>query len=273
MIVALALAFASAPATPGRSSIGSSPAASSAAAASRVPGSLDSRLTGELRLASTSTSVVRSARRCLAPKGGSSSTLTIPTRRSSAFENGADDLFFLDGSEIIDHRLAGKLTLGPAVYFVSTAAMVHRRRALPALKRSRRQVDLLLPGLERPPALGGMGGGPSSDLRSHGLHGIRRTLRRLQRPDLRRSSRRESGSGGRQAQRGRSARRAASLPRRWRSSQYSQRPRRATRNGRRSSPGPSSRLSAPNCPRRPGRRRASIPRRSGGGNSASPTIG
>jgi general L-amino acid transport system substrate-binding protein len=37
----------------------------------------------------------------------------------------ADDLFFLDGSDIADHRLAGVVTLGPAVYFVSTAAMVH----------------------------------------------------------------------------------------------------------------------------------------------------
>jgi general L-amino acid transport system substrate-binding protein len=37
----------------------------------------------------------------------------------------ADDLVFLDGSEIADHRLAGVATLGPAVYFVSTAAMVH----------------------------------------------------------------------------------------------------------------------------------------------------
>jgi general L-amino acid transport system substrate-binding protein len=40
-------------------------------------------------------------------------------------ENGADDLSFLDGSDIADHRLAGKIALGPAVYFVSTAAMVH----------------------------------------------------------------------------------------------------------------------------------------------------
>ena len=39
--------------------------------------------------------------------------------------NGADDLFFLDGSEIADHRLAGVATLGPAVYFVAAAAMVH----------------------------------------------------------------------------------------------------------------------------------------------------
>ena len=38
---------------------------------------------------------------------------------------GADDLFFLDGSSIADHHLAGTMTLGPAVYFVSTAAMVH----------------------------------------------------------------------------------------------------------------------------------------------------
>jgi general L-amino acid transport system substrate-binding protein len=40
-------------------------------------------------------------------------------------EDGADDLSFLDGSDIADHRLAGKIALGPAVYFVSTAAMVH----------------------------------------------------------------------------------------------------------------------------------------------------
>ena len=39
--------------------------------------------------------------------------------------DGADDLFLVDGSEIADHRLAGAVTLGPAVYFVSTAAMVH----------------------------------------------------------------------------------------------------------------------------------------------------
>jgi general L-amino acid transport system substrate-binding protein len=39
--------------------------------------------------------------------------------------DGADDLFFLDGSDIADHRLAGAVTSGPTVYFVSTAAMVH----------------------------------------------------------------------------------------------------------------------------------------------------
>jgi general L-amino acid transport system substrate-binding protein len=39
--------------------------------------------------------------------------------------DGADDLFFLDGTDIADHRLAGAVALGPAVYFVSTAAMVH----------------------------------------------------------------------------------------------------------------------------------------------------
>lgn len=36
-----------------------------------------------------------------------------------------DDLFFLDGSDIADQRLAGAAALGPAIYFVSTAAMVH----------------------------------------------------------------------------------------------------------------------------------------------------
>jgi general L-amino acid transport system substrate-binding protein len=51
-----------------------------------------------------------------------------PYDSESAFErveNGADDLVFLDGSDIADHRLAGAATLGPAVYFVSTAVMVH----------------------------------------------------------------------------------------------------------------------------------------------------
>jgi general L-amino acid transport system substrate-binding protein len=40
-------------------------------------------------------------------------------------EDGGDDLSFLDGSDIADHRLAGKVALGPPVYFVSTAVMVH----------------------------------------------------------------------------------------------------------------------------------------------------
>jgi general L-amino acid transport system substrate-binding protein len=42
----------------------------------------------------------------------------------------ADDLFFLDGSDIADHRLAGAVALGPAVYFVATAAMVHSDSAV-----------------------------------------------------------------------------------------------------------------------------------------------
>jgi general L-amino acid transport system substrate-binding protein len=48
-------------------------------------------------------------------------------------ENGADDLSFLDGSEIIDHGLIGKVTLGPAVYLISTAAMVHGRAPIERL--------------------------------------------------------------------------------------------------------------------------------------------
>ena len=47
--------------------------------------------------------------------------------------DGADDLFFLDGSDIADHRLAGAVTLGPAVYFVSTAVMVHGDAAIQQL--------------------------------------------------------------------------------------------------------------------------------------------
>jgi general L-amino acid transport system substrate-binding protein len=47
--------------------------------------------------------------------------------------DGADDLFFLDGSDIADHRLAGAVALGPAVYFVSTATMVHGDSAIQRL--------------------------------------------------------------------------------------------------------------------------------------------
>jgi general L-amino acid transport system substrate-binding protein len=50
-----------------------------------------------------------------------------PYDSGKAFERveaSADDLSFLDGSDIDDHRLAGKIALGPPVYFVSTAAMV-----------------------------------------------------------------------------------------------------------------------------------------------------
>ncbi len=45
-------------------------------------------------------------------------------------ETGADDLSFLDGSDIADHRLAAKVALGPPVYFVSTSAMVHSDSAV-----------------------------------------------------------------------------------------------------------------------------------------------
>ena len=38
--------------------------------------------------------------------------------------DGADDVAFLDGSEIAEANLAGKTTPGPRVAFVSTAAMV-----------------------------------------------------------------------------------------------------------------------------------------------------
>jgi general L-amino acid transport system substrate-binding protein len=45
----------------------------------------------------------------------------------------ADDLLFLDGSDIADRRLAGAVALGPAVYFVATAAMVHGDSAVDQL--------------------------------------------------------------------------------------------------------------------------------------------
>ena len=59
-----------------------------------------------------------------------------PYDSDKAFErarNGADDLFFLDGPETLNHDLAGKVMLGPAIYFVSTAAMVHGRAPFPRL--------------------------------------------------------------------------------------------------------------------------------------------
>ncbi len=53
-----------------------------------------------------------------------------------AFERvreGADDLSFLDGAEILDQDLAGKTTPGPPVVFVSTAAMVPGPSAVKSL--------------------------------------------------------------------------------------------------------------------------------------------
>ena len=50
-----------------------------------------------------------------------------PYDSDNAFDRvrqGADDLSFLDGSEIVEQKLAGKTTPGPPVVFVSTAAMV-----------------------------------------------------------------------------------------------------------------------------------------------------
>ncbi len=46
---------------------------------------------------------------------------------------GRDDLAFLDGSEILDQRLAGRTILGPPVVFVSTAAMVPEESAIKSL--------------------------------------------------------------------------------------------------------------------------------------------
>jgi general L-amino acid transport system substrate-binding protein len=60
-----------------------------------------------------------------------------PYDSDKAFErvgDGADDLSFLDGSDIADHRLAGKIAPGPVVYFVSTAAMVHGDSAVQRLR-------------------------------------------------------------------------------------------------------------------------------------------
>ncbi len=54
----------------------------------------------------------------------------------AAFERvreGRDDLAFLDGSEIIDRRLAGRTILGPPVVFVSTAAMVPEQSGVKGL--------------------------------------------------------------------------------------------------------------------------------------------
>ncbi len=53
-----------------------------------------------------------------------------PYNSDKAFDrarSGADDLSFLDGSEILEQKLAGKTTPGPPVVLVSTAAMVRDR--------------------------------------------------------------------------------------------------------------------------------------------------
>ncbi len=59
-----------------------------------------------------------------------------PCDSDKAFDrarDGADDLFFLDGSEIIEQNLAGETTPGPPVVFVSTAAMVPENSPIKSL--------------------------------------------------------------------------------------------------------------------------------------------
>jgi general L-amino acid transport system substrate-binding protein len=65
--------------------------------------------------------------------GGEARIEFHPYDSDSAFARvarGTEDVFFLDGSDIADHHLAAAVTLGPAVYFVSTSAMVHGDSAI-----------------------------------------------------------------------------------------------------------------------------------------------
>ena len=99
-----------------------------------------------------------------------------------AFErvrDAADDLSFLDGAEILDQHLAGRTTLWPAGRFRLDRGDGPRRLGREKPRRSGGEIGLLLPGLERAPESRGLDGGPSPRLPAHGLHGIRRALRRL----------------------------------------------------------------------------------------------
>ena len=80
-----------------------------------------------------STSAARSARRSSAADGRIEFHPYDSDHAFERVEDGADDLSFLDGSDIADHRLAGEIAPGPAVYFVSTAAMVHGDSAVQRL--------------------------------------------------------------------------------------------------------------------------------------------
>ncbi len=84
-----------------------------------------------------------------------------PYNSDKAFDrmrDGTDDLAFLDGSEIGGQNLAGKIVPGPPVVFLSTSAMVPEIFARKKPRRPRRQGDLLLSGVERPPEFRGLDG-------------------------------------------------------------------------------------------------------------------
>ena len=120
----IALCSASPAAQPARSSTASRRTASSAAAASRGPASSASRPTG----AGPSGLYLDLCRAIGAALLGPDGRIEFrPYDSDNSFDRvrqGADDLSFLDGSEIVEQKLAGKTTPGPPVVFLSTAAMV-----------------------------------------------------------------------------------------------------------------------------------------------------
>ena len=60
----------------------------------------------------------------LGPEGRIEFNLYDSDKGFERVREGSDDLAFLDGDEIADHTLAANILPGPAVYFLSTAAMV-----------------------------------------------------------------------------------------------------------------------------------------------------
>lgn len=60
----------------------------------------------------------------LGPDGRIEFTQYDSAKAFDAVRNGTDDIFFLDGSDIIDQKLADKLLPGPPVFYERTAVMV-----------------------------------------------------------------------------------------------------------------------------------------------------
>ncbi|HZZ25641.1 MAG TPA: hypothetical protein VFE60_25175 [Roseiarcus sp.] len=183
---------------------------------------------------------------------------------------GADDLFFLDGSDIADHRLAGVAALGPAVYFVSTAAMVHGDSAVRQLSDLAGKSICFYQGDKAHLTLEAAMGARRLDFVRMGYmeYGELHDAYNAQICQVQVG---ESGDLAAARLEERAAQPSRILVEPLATSPFSPRLRQATRNGRRLPPGPSTPCNAPSSRRRPGRRQVFRPWRSRGETSASPS--
>ena len=105
--------------------------------------------------------------------------------------DGADDLSFLDGSEIVEQNLAGRTTPGPTVVFVSTAAMVPSASAVKSLADLAGKSVCFYQGSNAHRNLEAWMAAHRLDFLRMGYMGICRALRRLRCRHVRGSGRRD----------------------------------------------------------------------------------